>query len=111
MAEDKNSETKLLEISRGSHKLTQMINSCPKGPNFDVRSKDIMKDLLIGAFDLQESLIALKKLHEASKVSHEKAKGRELALGEVGFGLMGASARFEWLFMDVSLCWETICMF
>ena len=67
MGDDKNSETKLLDISREAHKLTQMNNSWPKAPNFDGRSKDIMKDLLRGAFDLQESMMALKRLKKHQK--------------------------------------------
>jgi len=104
MDEDKHSETKLLEISREAHKLIQMINSWTKALNFDGSSKEITKDLMRGAFDLQESLITLKKLQDASKMmSHEKAKERELEVGEVGIGLMGTSGRFERLAMDGSL--------
>ncbi|KAJ4846592.1 hypothetical protein Tsubulata_050291 [Turnera subulata] len=56
----------LLEVSRGAHKLNQMIDSWSKGQNYGGQSKGIAKDLLKGALDLQESLAMLGKLQEAS---------------------------------------------
>ncbi|KAK6236339.1 DUF3741-associated sequence motif - like 7 [Theobroma cacao] len=60
------SSCQLLEVSKGAHKLNQVIDSWSKGLWYDGHSKDIAKDLLKGALDLQESLHMLGKLQEAS---------------------------------------------
>ncbi|XWS17279.1 hypothetical protein CRYUN_Cryun33cG0053800 [Craigia yunnanensis] len=60
------SSCQLLEVSRGAHKLNQVIDSWSKGLWYDGHSKDIAKDLLKGALDLQDSLHMLGKLQEAS---------------------------------------------
>ncbi|XWS69897.1 hypothetical protein CRYUN_Cryun03dG0003000 [Craigia yunnanensis] len=60
------SSSQLLEVSRGAHKLNQVIDSWSKGLWYDGHSKDIAKDLLKGALDLQDSLHMLGKLQEAS---------------------------------------------
>lgn len=57
---------RLMEVSRGAQKLNQSIDSWSKGVRFDGQSTDIARDLLKGALDLQESLIMLRKLQEAS---------------------------------------------
>lgn len=69
----------LLEVSRGAQKLNKMIDSWSQGPRLDgQQSKDIAKDLLKGALDLQESLIMLGKLQEASKyMAQLKKKQKE----------------------------------
>nr|DAD35527.1 TPA_asm: hypothetical protein HUJ06_006167 [Nelumbo nucifera] len=59
--------SQLLEVSRGAQKINHMIDSWSRGLSFDGQSKDITRDLLKGALDLQESLIVLGKLQEASK--------------------------------------------
>lgn len=61
------SSFQLLEVSRGAQKLNQMIDAWSKGKTFDGESKDVAKDLLKGALDLQESLMMLGKLQEASQ--------------------------------------------
>ncbi|GAV78432.1 DUF4378 domain-containing protein [Cephalotus follicularis] len=61
------SSIQLMEVSRGAKKLNHLIDSWYNGPKFDGQSKDIAKDLLKGALDLQESLIMLGKLQEASQ--------------------------------------------
>ncbi|KAK9268727.1 hypothetical protein L1049_000488 [Liquidambar formosana] len=61
------SSFQLLEVSRGVQKLNQMTESLSKRLSFDGQSKDIAKDLLRGALDLQESLVMLGKLQEASQ--------------------------------------------
>ncbi|XP_022752188.1 uncharacterized protein LOC111300850 [Durio zibethinus] len=60
------SSCQLLEVSRGAHELNQVIDSWSKGLWYDGHSKDIAKDLLKGALDLQDSLHKLGKLQEAS---------------------------------------------
>nr|XP_011458612.1 PREDICTED: uncharacterized protein LOC101295266 [Fragaria vesca subsp. vesca]XP_011458615.1 PREDICTED: uncharacterized protein LOC101295266 [Fragaria vesca subsp. vesca] len=59
----------LMEVSRGAQRLNHMIDSWSNEKNrFDHgQSKDIAKDLLKGALDLQESLVMLGKLQEASQ--------------------------------------------
>ncbi|KAL5729203.1 hypothetical protein ACHQM5_002183 [Ranunculus cassubicifolius] len=70
------------EVSRGAQKLNLMIDSWSKGLNFDGQSKDIARDLLKGALDLQESLVMLCKLQEASNyLGQMKKKPREKYLG------------------------------
>ncbi|XP_022754161.1 uncharacterized protein LOC111302589 [Durio zibethinus] len=60
------SSCQLMEVSRGAHKLNQVIDSWSKGLWCDGHSKDIAKDLLKGALELQDSLHMLGKLQEAS---------------------------------------------
>ncbi|KAF8400802.1 hypothetical protein HHK36_014104 [Tetracentron sinense] len=73
----------LLEVSRGANKLNQMIDSWSKGPSCVGQSKDIARDLLKGALDLQESLIMLGKLQEASK-SMDQLKKKQKSKSEQG---------------------------
>lgn len=61
------SSFQLMEVSRGAQRLNQVIDSWSKGMSFNGQSKDIAKDLLRGALDLQESLVMLGKLQEASQ--------------------------------------------
>lgn len=61
------SSVQLREVSRGAHKLNQVIDNLSKGLTFGSQPKDIAKDLLRGALDLQESLEMLGKLQEASQ--------------------------------------------
>ncbi|XP_059634959.1 uncharacterized protein LOC132277198 [Cornus florida] len=67
----------LMEVSKGAHKLNGVIDSWSKGAPFDGNSKDIAKDLLKGALDLQESLIMLGKLQEASQYSAKLKRKQE----------------------------------
>ncbi|KAF5742974.1 hypothetical protein HS088_TW09G01036 [Tripterygium wilfordii] len=72
------SSFQLLEVSRGAQKLNQMSESWCKGPSYERHSKEIAKDLLKGALDLQESLVMLDKLQEASQYkSRLKKKQKE----------------------------------
>lgn len=57
------SSFQLHEVSKGAQQLNQIIESCSKG----MRSNDVAKDLLKGALDLQDSLVMLSKLQEASQ--------------------------------------------
>nr|KYP66971.1 hypothetical protein KK1_013286 [Cajanus cajan] len=61
------SSLQLMEVSRGAQRLNNMIESWSKGLGYDGRSEDIAKDLLKGALDLQESLLMLRKVQEASQ--------------------------------------------
>ncbi|KAF5748578.1 hypothetical protein HS088_TW04G00535 [Tripterygium wilfordii] len=72
------SSFQLLEVSRGAQKLNQMSDSWSKGLSYEGHSKEIAKDLLRGALDLQDSLIMLGKLQEASRyMSQLKKKQKE----------------------------------
>ncbi|XP_031107035.1 uncharacterized protein LOC116011774 [Ipomoea triloba] len=61
------SSVQLAEVSKGAEKLNRVIDSLSRGVSFERQSKDIAKDLLKGALDLQESLVMLGKLQEASQ--------------------------------------------
>lgn len=85
------SSFQLREVSREAQKLNQTIDSWSKGLRVDGQSKDIAKDLLKGALDLQDSLVMLGKLQEASEyMAHLKKKQMEKAerrrKDEVGIG-------------------------
>ncbi|KAK8602237.1 hypothetical protein V6N12_052051 [Hibiscus sabdariffa] len=72
------SSCQLLEVSRGAHKLNQVISSWSRGVIWcDQHSKDIAKDLLKGALGLQDSLHVLGKLQEASHLARLKKKEKE----------------------------------
>lgn len=80
------SSLQLMEVSRGAQKLNQVIDSWSNGVSFDGQSKDIAKDLLKGALDLQDSLMMLGKLQEASQYmtklkKKQKEKGRSDEFG------------------------------
>lgn len=65
----------LMEVSKGAKKLNHTIDSWSKGLRFEGQSNDIAKDLLKGALDLQDSLVMLGKLQEASQyMAHLKKK-------------------------------------
>lgn len=57
----------LMEVSRGAQRLNNMIDSWSRGLRCDGSSEDIAKDLLKGALDLQESLLVLRRVQEASQ--------------------------------------------
>ncbi|KAL4284468.1 hypothetical protein GQ457_16G003600 [Hibiscus cannabinus] len=72
------SSCQLLEVSRGAHKLNRVIDSWSRGGIWcDQHSKDIAKDLLKGALELQDSLHVLGKLQEASHLARLKKKEKE----------------------------------
>ncbi|XP_061366427.1 uncharacterized protein LOC133309649 [Gastrolobium bilobum] len=74
------SSLQLVEVSRGAQRLNNMIDSWSKGVRYDGRSEDIAKDLLKGALDLQESLVMLHKVQEASQhMARSKRKQNEKA--------------------------------
>ncbi|KAJ6295885.1 hypothetical protein OIU78_023835 [Salix suchowensis] len=88
------SSFQLLEVSRGAQKLNQTISSWSKGLSYDGQSKDIAKDLLKGALDMQESLLVLGKLHEAShymaQLKRQKEKLKRGKNNEVGAEMMSS---------------------
>ncbi|KAJ6673650.1 hypothetical protein OIU85_012640 [Salix viminalis] len=88
------SSFQLLEVSRGAQKLNQTISSWSKGLSYDGQSKDIAKDLLKGALDMQESLLMLGKLHEAShymaQLKRQKEKLKRGKNNEVGAEMMSS---------------------
>ncbi|KAE9600312.1 hypothetical protein Lalb_Chr14g0371581 [Lupinus albus] len=61
------SSLQLMEVSREAQRLNNMIGSWSRGLSYDGGSEDIAKDLLKGALDLQESLVMLHKVQEASQ--------------------------------------------
>ncbi|KAM7255979.1 hypothetical protein ACFE04_011720 [Oxalis oulophora] len=71
----------LMEVSKGAKNLNRLIDLWSNGENYHGHhSKDLGKELLKGAIDLQESLSMLEKLQEASqymamlKKNHRKVK-------------------------------------
>ncbi|KAA8534965.1 hypothetical protein F0562_029968 [Nyssa sinensis] len=78
---DSPSSFQLVEVSKGAQKLNRVIDSWSMGMTFDGESKDIAKDLLKGAIDLQESLIMLGKLQEASRYVAKLKKKQEKSRG------------------------------
>ncbi|XP_059638140.1 uncharacterized protein LOC132280049 isoform X2 [Cornus florida] len=82
------SSFQLMEVSKGAQNLNRVIDSWSDGMTFDGHSEDVAKDLLKGALDLQDSLVMLSKLQEAShymaqlkKKQEKSGKGR---IGEMG---------------------------
>ncbi|XP_020570951.1 uncharacterized protein LOC110018039 [Phalaenopsis equestris] len=71
------SELKLLEISRGVRKLTQMIESWSKAPNLDSPSKSIAKDILRDSLALHESLVTVRRLQKTSRMMSFMEQKRE----------------------------------
>ncbi|XP_042488165.1 uncharacterized protein LOC122068385 [Macadamia integrifolia] len=69
--------SQLLEVSRGAQKINDMIDSWSQGLSFDGQSKDIARDLLEGALDLQESLIMLGQLQKTSKYMSQFKKQKQ----------------------------------
>ncbi|GMP53766.1 hypothetical protein CsSME_00019140 [Camellia sinensis var. sinensis] len=72
----------LMEVSKDAHKINQVIYSWSKRTSFDRNSKEITKDLLKGALDLQDSLMMLGKLQEASQYMAQLKKNQKEKSGE-----------------------------
>ncbi|XP_042035196.1 uncharacterized protein LOC121781535 [Salvia splendens] len=73
------------EISKGVHKLNQILSACSNGLNLDRNSIEIGRELLKGAIDLEESLRMLVSLQDASEYTNSsQRKGRIKLLGEDG---------------------------
>ncbi|CAH1426364.1 unnamed protein product [Lactuca virosa] len=86
------SSYELVEVKNGAQKLNEAIDSWSNGGHFRSQPKDIAKDLLKGALDLQESLMMLGKLQEAScmtKLKKKQEKSSEVLVGKIN------SDRFE----------------
>ncbi|XP_071715273.1 uncharacterized protein [Rutidosis leptorrhynchoides] len=82
----------LVEVNNGAQKLNETIDSWSKGANYRGQTKDIAKDLLKGALDLQESLMMLGKLQETSYITNLKKK-QEKTSGKLSSRI--GSDRFE----------------
>lgn len=69
----------MMEVSRGAERLNEVvIDSLSNRPSIERPSKHIATDLLRGALDLQESLVMLGKLQEASKcIANSTKKHKE----------------------------------
>ncbi|XP_057785494.1 uncharacterized protein LOC131003046 [Salvia miltiorrhiza] len=71
------------EISKGVHKLNQILSACSNGLNLDRNSIEIGRELLKGAIDLEESLRMLVNLQDASEYTNgSQRKGRIKLLEE-----------------------------
>ncbi|CAH9131393.1 unnamed protein product [Cuscuta epithymum] len=77
-------EEELNSSWRGAQDLNRVIDSWPEGESFDRQSKDIAKDLLKGALELQDSLLMLGKLQEASKYLSKLKKMPNKKVRKVG---------------------------
>ncbi|MFS7982446.1 hypothetical protein Hanom_Chr10g00963021 [Helianthus anomalus] len=82
----------LVEVKNGAQNLNEAIDLWSKGVSFKTQPKDIAKDLLKGALDLQESLMMLGKLQEVSCMANFKRKQEKPS--EEPFSRIG-SDRFE----------------
>ncbi|CAK9172773.1 unnamed protein product [Ilex paraguariensis] len=94
------SSFQLMEVCRGAQKLNQVIDSWSKRTSYEEKPKDIAKDLLKGALDLQESLIMLGKLQEASQYmaklkKKQKEKGSGGTVDEVGIERTNSNRRAD----------------
>ncbi|KAK1266634.1 hypothetical protein QJS04_geneDACA019332 [Acorus gramineus] len=81
------SSCQLLEVSKGAQKLNDMIGSWSQRSRFDGKSKEIATDLLRGALDLQDSLVMLGRLQEASNfmaLTKQRQSSLEFAFMEDG---------------------------
>lgn len=89
---EKMSSYQLVEVKNGAQKVNRAIDSWSNGSSFRGQPKDIAKDLLKGALDLQESLVMLGKLQEVSCMANSRKKQPdkpEVLVGRIG------SDRFE----------------
>ncbi|XP_057969729.1 uncharacterized protein LOC131158839 [Malania oleifera] len=95
------SSIQLKDVPKGAQKLNHTIDSWSKGRlSFDGPTKDIAKDLLRGALDLQESLVMLGKLQKASQYmgglkKKKKHKSERERLEEDGIELGMDSNQFS----------------
>lgn len=78
--EERNTELQLVRVSNDAHRLTEMIDSLFKSSKLDRRVKDVARELLRGAMDLQESLVMLGKLQDASKQLAKTTKNNVAAV-------------------------------
>lgn len=85
------SSLQLMEVSEGAQKLNQVINSWSKGEKHEKDSKNLAKDLLQGALDLQESLVMLGNLQQASKHISKLKEKRKSEISRVD----STSLRFQ----------------
>ncbi|KAJ9538595.1 hypothetical protein OSB04_031328 [Centaurea solstitialis] len=82
----------LVEVKNGARKLNETIDSWSNGAGFRGRPRDIAKDLLKGALDLQESLAMLGKLQAVSckgESRRKRAETREVLVDGIGSDRFG----------------------
>ncbi|KAH6824947.1 hypothetical protein C2S53_008210 [Perilla frutescens var. hirtella] len=68
------------EISKGVHKLNQILTACSNGLNMDRNSIEIGRELLKGAINLEESLRMLVNLQDAAEYTNSYQKRSRLKL-------------------------------
>lgn len=68
------------EVSKGVHKLNQILSACSNGLNLDRNSIEIGRELLKGAVDLEESLRMLVNFQEASEYTNSSKKKSRIKL-------------------------------
>lgn len=84
---DTSSSSQLMEVSRGAQKLNRTIDLWSNGMKYDRQSEQIARDLFEGALDLQQSLVILGKLQEASRYMNQVKKNERIerrATGNMG---------------------------
>ncbi|KAF3446307.1 hypothetical protein FNV43_RR11486 [Rhamnella rubrinervis] len=74
------SHLQIEEISKGAQKLNQILRACSNGLNFDRYSIEIGKQLMKGAMDLEDSLMMLVNLQEASEYMINPRKKNQIKL-------------------------------
>lgn len=74
------SHLQIEEISKGAQKLNQILRACSNGINFDRYSVEIGKHLMKGAMDLEDSLMMLVNLQEASEYMIKPRKKNQIKL-------------------------------
>jgi len=82
LASTSNYPIQINEISKGAHKLNQILRACSNGVNMDTYSIQFAKELLQGAIDLEESLRMLVDLQNNSQFMITSQKKNRITLLE-----------------------------
>ncbi|KOM43353.1 hypothetical protein LR48_Vigan05g095700 [Vigna angularis] len=82
VASTSNYPIQINEISKGAHKLNQILRACTNGLNMDTYSIQFAKELLQGAIDLEESLRMLVDLQNNSQFMITSQKKNRITLLE-----------------------------
>ncbi|ESW32565.1 hypothetical protein PHAVU_002G333000 [Phaseolus vulgaris] len=82
LASTSNYPIQINEISKGAHKLNQILRACSNGLNMDTYSIQFAKELLQGAIDLEESLRMLVDLQNSQFMVTSQKKNRITLLEE-----------------------------
>ncbi|KAG7030430.1 hypothetical protein SDJN02_08777, partial [Cucurbita argyrosperma subsp. argyrosperma] len=78
------SSSQLMEVSRGTQKLNRTIDRWSNETKCDGQSDQIARDLFEGALDLQQSLVILGKLQEASRYMTQEKKNERIERRRTG---------------------------